>query len=366
MPVEIFSPERLVLARQRRGLFAQELAAQLEVTPKTVGRWERGEKEPTPENVDGLARVLAFPREFFFGDAPPTLDAAAFRALSKMTARQRSMALAAGQQAISLDMLIAEQFKRPAPNIPDLRELTPENAAEALRADWGLGYRPIPNFVHLLEKQGVRVYSLVHGGGEIDGFCTWQGETPFIFLNMTKTAERSRMDAAHEVSHLCLHAHAKAPLSKAEEDEAKVFASCFLMPAASFVASAPRRVNLPTIIEAKRRWGVSALAYVYRLNSLGLITEWQYKSLNIQIRSGYGATEPGSSLSREASQVLAKVFTSGATGTSRKDVARRLRIRLEDLDQMTFGLALTPVAGSIQPTASSPPSFKRPGIQLME
>jgi hypothetical protein len=169
------------------------------------------------------------------------------------------MARAAGSQAVALDMYITEKFKRPSPTVPDLRGFSPQNAAEAVRAQWGLGYRPIPNLVHLLEKNGVRVYSLVHEGGEIDGFSTWRGNFPFIFLNITKTAERSRMDAAHELAHLVLHHYLRGPAGRAEEEEARLFASCFLMPGPAFIATAPRRITLPAILDAKRQWGVSAL-----------------------------------------------------------------------------------------------------------
>jgi Zn-dependent peptidase ImmA (M78 family) len=199
------------------------------------------------------------------------------------------MARAAGSQAVALDMYITEKFKRPSPTVPDLRGFSPQNAAEAVRAQWGLGYRPIPNLVHLLEKNGVRVYSLVHEGGEIDGFSTWQGNFPFIFLNTTKTAERSRMDAAHELAHLVLHHYLRGPAGRAEEEEARLFASCFLMPGPAFIATAPRRITLPAILDAKRQWGVSALAYLHRLYGLGRLSEWQYRSLNIQVKSGVSA-----------------------------------------------------------------------------
>lgn len=364
---EIFSPQRLTLARLRRGLFVQELAARLGVAVKTVGRWERGEKEPELENLDAMARVLGFPRDYFFGDAPPRLDEAAFRSLRRMTARQRSMALAAGSQAVALDNLIGEKFKRPPADVPDLRDMHPEDASEALRAEWGLGYRPIPNFVHLLEKHGTRVYSLVHEGGEIDAFSSWQGGTPFIFLNTTKTAERSRLDAGHELGHLCLHHHNAGMVMQAEEDEAQLFASSFLMPKAPFIATAPRRINLPAVLDAKQQWGVSALAYIYRLHALGRLTEWQYRSLNIQIKSSYPKAEPGKAMPREASQVLTKVFASNVAGTSRKEMAKQLRIQLADLDEMTFGLALTPVVGAIsRPTHDPAPKTKPRGMQLVK
>ncbi len=365
MVLDLFSPQRLTLARQRRGLFIQELAARVRVAVKTVTRWEKGIKEPEPENVDALAKHLGFPRNFFYGDAPPRLNEVAFRSLTKMTARQRNMAVAAGSQAVALDMLITTMFKRPAVNIPDLRNMNPEQAADTVRAQWGLGYRPIPNLVHLLEKNGVRVYSLVHEGGEIDGFSTWQGETPFIFLNTTKTAERSRMDAAHELGHLTMHYDIGGEISRDEEHEAQLFASSFLMPSAAFIATAPRRITLPAILDAKGRWGVSALAYVYRLYSLGRLSEWQNRSLNIEIKSAFPRSEPGHTVQSESSQVLAKVLASSVPGTSRKEIARHLRIHLGDLDEITFGLALTPVVGRIKPPAPQEPPTAKPKFRLV-
>ncbi len=118
---------------------------------------------------------------------------------------------------------------------------------------WGIAQFPTSSI--LLEKHGVRVYSLVHDGADVDAFSYWQGTTPFIFLNTTKTAERSRMDASHELGHLVLHAHTGGASTKVEEDAAQQFGAAFLMPASPFVATAPRHITLATIIEAKERWG---------------------------------------------------------------------------------------------------------------
>lgn len=347
---EIFSPERLRLARQRRGLRMQELAARVDVTPKTVSRWERGERVPEDENLAALSTELGFPKEYFFGDAPPTLEDWAFRSLARMTARQRDTALAAGAQAVGLDQWLDRLIERPDLNIPDLRGHSPEDAALAVRATWGLGFRPLPNLVHLLEANGIRVYSLVHEGAEFDAFSVWHGGIPFVFLNTTVTAERSRMDASHETGHLVLHAHTGGGSTKAENDEAHAFAAAFLMPAEPFLASAPRRVSLASVLEAKQRWGVSALGYVRRLHVLGQISDWQYKSLCIELKTKYRKSEPGRTRPHEASKVLAWAF-SGDSGISRKDAIRHLRIPMKDLDEMTFGLALTPIEGGSNPSS---------------
>jgi Zn-dependent peptidase ImmA (M78 family)/DNA-binding XRE family transcriptional regulator len=351
---ELFSPQRLTLARERRGMFRQELAARVGVTAVTVSRWENGKTVPPPDTVVALARVLEFPPDYFFGDAPPRLVTAAFRSLARMTAKQRNMALAAGSQAVALDAWIAGEFERPAPNVPDLMDLASnaEAAADAVRAAWGLGYQPIGNLIHRMELNGVRVFSLVQDGSEIDAFSDWQNDTPYVFLNTTKTAERIRMDASHELGHLALHAHIGGPTTRIEEDQAQNFAAAFLMPATAFIASAPRVVTLETVIHAKQQWGVSALAYIYRLHRLGRLTEYVYRALCIQIKSSYGKREPGAERQKESSQVLAKVLgTPNASGV-RKQIAHALRIQLRDLDEMTFGLTLTPVIGNGGPVSA--------------
>lgn len=360
---EIFSPERLTLARQRRGLRKQELAARVGVTPRTVSRWESGDRTPDDDNLDALSRQLGFPTEYFFGDAPPTLDNWAFRSLARMTARQRDTALAAGAQAVGLDLWLDGFIKRPDLDILDLRGQSPAQAAVAIRASWGLGNRPVPNMVHLLESRGIRVYSLVHDGTEFDAFSVWYGELPFVLLNTKVTVERSRLDAAHELGHLVLHAHTGGGATKSENDEAHAFAANFLMPKDQFVATAPRRMSLLSLVQAKERWGVSALSYVRRMHVLGLISDWQYKSMCIEIKVKYPKTEPGPALPNEASKVLAWVF-SVESGITRKDAARHLAIPMRDLDEMTFGLALTPIMGG---ASSTDPGYQpMPKLKLVK
>jgi Zn-dependent peptidase ImmA (M78 family)/DNA-binding XRE family transcriptional regulator len=361
MTDERFSPQRLRLARQRRGVFANELAAAVGVTATAVSRWENGKAEPESRHIEKLGEVLAFPREFFFGAAPPNLHQAIFRSLNRMTARQRDMVLASGAQAVALDAWIDARFTRPAPALPDLRDMPPERAAESLRAAWGLGFRAISNMVHLMEAHGVRVYSLAHQGAEVDAFSDWQGNTPFVFLNTEKTAERSRMDAAHELGHLVLHAHTNGGTTRVQEGEAQGFASELLMPARPFLASVPRKITPDAVIEAKQQWGVSAMAFVYRMHKLQVIADWHYQTLCIHFKSRYARTEPGPLRPRETSQILAKVFGRGSDGRllNRHAVARDLRISTEDLDAVTFGLILHASDGGASPSRTPAPSDRK-------
>ena len=60
-----------------------------------------------------------------------------------------------------------------APDIPDLRDFHPREAATALRAYWKIRERPIGNMVHLLEAKGARVYSLAEQCRRLDAFSLW-------------------------------------------------------------------------------------------------------------------------------------------------------------------------------------------------
>jgi hypothetical protein len=60
--------------------------------------------------------------------------------------------------AFLLSDWLESEFDLPEPDVPDLREDTPETAALSLRHYWGIGERPIKNMIHLLELKGIRVF----------------------------------------------------------------------------------------------------------------------------------------------------------------------------------------------------------------
>src|ERR1700676_1899382 len=231
----MFNPTRLSVARKRRGLTKSDLARKIGVDLSSVTAYESGEYPPRSDTTEQIARALEFPLEFFEGNDldVPQSDTASFRALSKMTATQRDIALSQGAIAVELNQWLDDRFELPPPDLPDLsRETSPEAAAESLRRLWSIGELPVRNMIHLLEKYGVRIYSLAIDSREVDAFSWWKGPTPFVFLNNKKSSEPNRFDAPHELGHLVLHRHA-APQGREAEREADTFASAFLMPRAS-------------------------------------------------------------------------------------------------------------------------------------
>lgn len=363
----MFNPQRFALARRRRGMKKRELATHIGVTERSVSGYESGTQEPEPGTLAKIAKTLRFPEAFFFGDDPevPTPDVASFRSLSKMTAGLRDSALGAGAIALLLNDWIEQRFDLPEPDLPDLGseraaltnfealdklELSssaqaPEAAAEMLRAHWGLGEQPVKNMIALLESKGVRVYSLAIDAKEVDAFSMWSGGRPFMFLNTFKSAERCRFDAAHELGHLVMHQHAH-PQGPDLEREANAFASAFLMPRASVLAMAPRSITIKSLIKYKKLWSVSVAALNYRLHSLGLSTEWAYRTLCIQIaQEGYRTEEP-ESIAHERSVILEKIFAAlRADGVGKAGVAGELAISPEEINELTFGLMLNVLKG---------------------
>jgi Zn-dependent peptidase ImmA (M78 family) len=311
---------------------------------------ENGENAPEDETVEKLARVLGYPVKFFFQDDPEQIDvnAVSFRSLSKMSAKERDAAIAAGKIGIEVSTWIEDKFNLPNPDILDLSyETDPESAAKSIRQHWGIGEKPIGNMIRLLEAKGVRVFSLSENTATVDAYSFWRDEKPYIFLNNFKTPEHSVMDAAHELGHLVLHKHAgtqpNTDLSRHAEREANQFASAFLMPLNDVKARISRPVTLATILNMKARWRVSAMALAYRLHAIEHLSEWQYKSAIIELgRRGYRTGEPNG-IERESSAVWQKILTQlWAERITKEKIAESLNLPLDELESLIWGLTGSP------------------------
>ena len=340
---EHFNPKRLALARKRRRKTGKSLAAEAGLSAITVSRLEKGENDPDADTVARLAKVLNYPPAFFFGDDPEELDATtvSFRSLTKMSAVEREAAKGAGALGLQLSAWVDDQFTLPTPKVPNLgHEADPEAAARAVRAAWGLGEQPISNMLALLEAHGVRVFSLAEQTDTMDAFSFWWSDRPFVFLNNYKTAEHSIYDSAHELAHLVMHKHAGPQPSRAAEREANQFASAFLMPKSDVLSRLPRFITVDTLIKAKARWRVSAMAMAYRVRALGLMTEWQYKSACIELgRRGYRTGEPDG-IARETSSVWRKVLSQlWSEKTTKNEIAAALNLPMDELENLIWGLA---------------------------
>lgn len=294
-------PERLIEARIAKRLTQTDLANEIGVTRQSISAYEGGLKKPEPATMVSLAAALGQPINFFTREAPPTFGPASanfYRKVGADTKRRNSAcnvyANWLGQTAYAFNVFV---------NYPelDLPSFEPkdsgsrysddeiEDIAEAVRQHFGLGWGPISNVVRLLESKGIIVCRIAIEQEKIEAFSFWRGERAFIFLASDKdSAARSRLDAAHELGHLCLHRwigeeEIEDPkILKEIEREADRFAAAFLLPRKSF-ANEIYSPRLLAFVDLKRRWKVSIQAMVYRCKSLGIFDEHQVTGLYKQI-----------------------------------------------------------------------------------
>src|SRR6266853_1899015 len=106
-----FNPNRFTCVRKRKGLTKSQMAWLIGVDLRSVSAYEAGTSVPRDDVFEKIVSETGFPAEFFAGDdlEEPKADAASFRAMSKMTARQRDMALSQGAIANHLCKYIEDR-----------------------------------------------------------------------------------------------------------------------------------------------------------------------------------------------------------------------------------------------------------------
>ena len=339
----MFNPARLTLARERRLITKKDLAAKAGISPVTLTRIESGGTDaPEEPTIEALASALNYPSSFFFLGDPEVLQesSVSFRRMSSTTAGQQKAARWAGSLAYEIDDWVHQRFNLPKPEVPDLREESPENAALSLRSMWGVGFKPIKHIISLLETNGVRVFSLDESNCNVDAFSVWRGTKPYVFLNTQKSAERSRFDAAHELGHLVLHQHGllqePGGIEKKErEKEADRFASAFLMPREDLIARVPSFPSLGDLIKLKSRWGVSVAALAKSAFDAGLVSDWHYRALCRELSAaGYRKKEPAP-MPRERSVAWEKILRSlWSEGHTKQRISSALSLPIDELEAL--------------------------------
>lgn len=291
-----------------------ELAKAVDVTPRAISKYEKESEGLSPEKLAEIAAVLKFEPSFFDGPdvEPPQEAAVSFRARSKMSAKKRGQAIAASAFGVVLSDWMDSEFVLPAPSVPDYAGYDPEDAARALRMEWGLGEGPIIDIIAILESHGVRVFSVTEASQEVDAYSFWDESRsrPFVFLTTFKSGERRRMDVAHELGHLVLHRKVELDGKETREIErqANEFGSAFLMPSRGFRSTISPSISLTEVMRVKQKWKVSAFAVVLRAHSLGLLSDWQYHNLCVNMGKRGMRTKEPDGIVPERSQVADKVL----------------------------------------------------------
>jgi Zn-dependent peptidase ImmA (M78 family)/transcriptional regulator with XRE-family HTH domain len=292
-----FNPEMLRLAREARELTQAELAHKSGITQAFISKLEHGlNTQPGEEALERMSKALSFPEAFFFQQERVLgLPHFHFRKRAKLGAKPLARIGAIinirRQHIVKLLRSYESQVAKQIPQI-DLDEtgLTPEKVAERLRAYWMVPRGPIKSVTELIEDAGGIVILARFGTNLLDGLSfRVEGMPPVFFMNKDVPGDRFRFSLAHELGHMVMHSMPDD--DEKMEQEAHRFAAAFLMPAPeikSYLANA----KLSDLGRVKGYWKVSIKSLIKRAYDLKLITDYQYKSMNIQYNKVFKGEEP--------------------------------------------------------------------------
>ncbi len=304
LALDHLAPERIRMARERRGLTGKKLAEMIEKTPGAVSQFETGRSKPDLSTFLRLSMALGVP-SLFFARRPASsipFDYCHFRARRSVAQRERKINVRWGELLLELiDFLELKGVVFPEDVISSFEfeygevwgNENIEFAATRLRRHLGLGVGPIPHIVKLLESKGIFVFPLPTSHIDVDAYSVWAGLRPCVMLALNKSASRARFDAAHELGHLVLHRD-KKPGGADMEREVDRFAGAFLAPRESFAAECPRRWNFEVFLRLKHRWRISIAGLVVRGYQLGILSHASYTTAFRELSEhGYRKAEPG-------------------------------------------------------------------------
>jgi len=173
-----------------------------------------------------------------------------------------------------------------------------KNRANEVRNRLGLGDEPVPNIFRLLENQGIYLFRKpLHGNAS--AMFMKSPNAHLVIINSNKTLGHQIFSAAHELSHFLYDNHIMGGVCTVDkynqdieiEKLADMFASHFLMPENGLLNHILRRTNngkddLDTsdIIFLQQHFNVSWSAMLYRLFTLGYITQSEYEYYKETVR----------------------------------------------------------------------------------
>ena len=335
-----FNADMLDLARGARGLTQAEVAKAAGVTQAMLSKVENRLVQPSADVVEGLARALNFPVEFFYqserAQGFPHYHHRKRSALgAKALSRLHAIINIRRQHVAKLLRSYSSDAEKPIPSIDlDEKAISPSDAARMVREFWLLPRGPVENVTETIETAGGIIVVSDFGTPLMDGLSFRAAGLPPIFvMNSEVPGDRYRFSLAHELGHMVMHALPGDDDEKMER-EADEFAAAFLMPP---VEIKPHLI--PPSIEkfgrAKCYWKVSIKAMIRRARDLRVLSPDDYKRFSIAYsKAGYSHGEPFP-LERETPALLPRIidFHLRDLGYSVLDLAKLLMVEEADLRQ---------------------------------
>ena len=278
------SVSSLKMLRYAKGLTQQELADAAGISRDTYRNIESGRSDPKISTLKSIAKALEVDIDDLFTpiEKPAQIR---FRSLKRMNTRDMVLfdVIKWLQDYSWLEQAVEEHAQWALSDLStDMSKLEKgadraKLCARKSRNQLGLDEEePIRDICGLLESAGVKVYpkevmSEAFFGMSVGPDCGG----PLVVVNVWDriSVERWIFTAAHELGHLLLHPDSydvdKTDENEAEEQEANIFASYFLMPQAVFEKEWKDTRGLPfldRVLKVKRMFRVSYKTVLYRIS----------------------------------------------------------------------------------------------------
>jgi Zn-dependent peptidase ImmA (M78 family)/DNA-binding XRE family transcriptional regulator len=335
-----FNTAILKLAREARYITQKELASMLGVEQGTLSKIEKDILNVDDKLVQKISKILDYPIDFFYQERKVIAVEGHYRRkvstpVKKMKQYTAQMTIAEWHFLKLMDEIELPEIKLPSWNVPE--DGSPTMCAKHLREYWRVPKGRITNLSKLIEDNGIVIFPLELG--EMSGFSTYiNGSIPVIYVNNSLSPDRYRLTIAHELGHILLHFGNKISVDRDLESEAYEFAIEFLVPETN-IRSYFSRLTLDKLADLKAYWHVSMQALLKYANTLGMVTQNQYKYLWIQMGTlGYRRNEPVA-IPVEKPGLIVEITNAYLSdlGYSKEELALVLQLNISELDKIYFG-----------------------------
>lgn len=294
------------------------------VTKQALSKYEHDRAMPRPTVLVAIAQALDIKAARLIGDPAYAFEVVGFRATVALPKAEQESITNRIEIELERRMDLTRRLGIVAPfpferAIPVDDVCMADHAAEVLRDTWDLGGGPIANVADTLESKGVHLFE-VETDRKFDGLAVVaRDETGArvacgVAARIETSRGRQRMSHAHEAGHLAM----KVADGVDPERAARRFGGAFLFPEAAVreqFGSHRRRITVEELLIAKRRWGVSVQALLYRLHDLEILDDTSYKWWCMYVnKAGWRTTEPGDEAPERSSWSEAHAYHAAAEG----------------------------------------------------
>lgn len=294
----------IIVARKNAGLSQVELSRRLGMKPAQLCKIETGKNVPGAGTLERIAHALGTTVA-----ALEKLDATLTRSsplvpLFASAAKFTDECRRAEAESERIDVRLRELGVMGATTLPFVQAFVRENhagvfLAQALRGALGVGRAAFADLVWNLELANVRILR-DRLPENLSSLAWWHAERNalVISLNQANTPERQLYRLACELGAACLFRSGgdrSLRTSKKDDRTIREFAADFLMPSttvaemASQLGIGKKDWTLPRLCLFKAHFGVSAEAFAFRLEELGLIERALRHHLRDELRTHYKA-----------------------------------------------------------------------------